>query len=136
MITRVSHITILVRDQDEALAWYTGMLGFEKRVDSVFGPGFRWLTVAPRGQGWPQIVLQQPVPALHGDERAKRLMLLIGQNPGLVLETDDCGRDYQELSRKGVGFTRTPEETPWGIVAGFQDLYANPFELLEPRAWA
>ncbi len=136
MITKLSHITLIVRDQDEALAWYIDKLGFEKRVDSEFGPGFRWLTVAPRGLGWPQIVLQQPLPALHGEERAKRMMLLIGQAATWSLETDDCRKDYEELSRRGVRFTAPPEELPWGILATFTDLYGNPFNLIEPRALA
>src|SRR5258708_1163458 len=50
MITRLTHVTVLVRDQDEALRFYTEKLGFEKRFDVAFGPGARWLTVAPVGQ--------------------------------------------------------------------------------------
>lgn len=135
MITRLSHITIMVRDQDEALAWYTEKLGFEKRVDTVFGSGFRWLTVAAKGQAHPQVVLQKPSPELHG-ERAKQMMALVGQGTMWALETDDCRKDFQELSSRGVRFTSPPEEMPWGIMAVFTDLYGNPFTLLEPRAYA
>lgn len=135
MITRLTHITVFVRDQDEALAWYTEKLGFEKRVDSVFGNGFRWLTVAARGQANPQIVLQKPLPGLHSDG-GKELMRLIGKGAPCVLETDDCEDDHRQLSARGVRFTASPEEMPWGIQAVFSDLYGNPFVLVEPRALA
>lgn len=135
MITRISHITLLVRDQDEALAWYTGKLDFEKRVDTVFDRGFRWLTVAPRGQAHPQIVLQKPVPELHG-EGWKELMRHVGLGTACVLETDDCRRDYRELSARGVKFTGAPQDMFWGVQAVFSDLYGNPFVLVEPRGFA
>ncbi len=135
MIVRISHVTILVRDQDEALAWYTGKLGFEKRADTVFGSGLRWLTVAPKGQPHPQIVLQKPMPELHR-ERAKEMDALVGEGTMWALETEDCRKAFAELSSRGVRFTSPPEEMPWGITAVFTDLYGNPFMLLEPRAYA
>lgn len=135
MITKISHITVLVRDQDEALAWYRDKLGFEKRVDSLFGPDLRRLTVAPKGQSGPQIVLQKPLPDLHGPGW-ERLMERVGRGTELVLESDDCWKDYQELTARGVRFAGAPEESAWGIQALFADLYGNPIVLLEPRAFA
>lgn len=135
MITRLSHITVLVRDQDEALSWYVDTLGFEKRVDEVVSPDVRFLTVAPRGQAGPQIVLERPMPELHGKEW-KEIVGRIGTAAAVILETDDCRKDHRELSVRGVQFSGPPMETPRGIVAVFRDLYGNSFMLLEPRAFA
>lgn len=133
MITRLSHITLPVRDQDEALAWYVEKLGFEKRVDEAFGSGLRWLTIAPKGQAWPQIVLQELLPETQGESPQQAFLV---RGAAWVLETDDCRKDYQELAARGVKFTSRPEEMPWGIQAFFLDLYGNAFVLVEPRAWA
>ena len=73
MITKLGHVTILVRDQDEALEFYTEKLGLEKRTDVPFGPGMRWLTVAPKGQREVAIVLQQP--GGYHDEATRKAML-------------------------------------------------------------
>jgi len=71
MITKLGNVTILVRDYDEALAWYTQDLGLEKRKDETFGPGARWVTVRPREQKDLAIALQKPEPAMHGADRAQ-----------------------------------------------------------------
>lgn len=128
MIKRLTHITIAVRDQDEALKWYTQKLGFAKKHDereSIPGfrlPGFRWLTVSPNGQESPEIVL------LKAQDGAA-----VGRGTMWVLEVDDCSTTYEELRARGVTFRSAPEEAPWGVSAVFEDLYGNPFHLLEPR---
>jgi predicted enzyme related to lactoylglutathione lyase len=133
MITKLTHVTILVRDQDEALRWYSEKLGFEKRADEIFGPGSRWLTVGPKGQKDLEIVLQKPDPAMHGKELANKLQKRIGQGIIWVLHTDNCRKDYETLQSRGVKFVSPPEEMPWGVSAVFEDLYGNPFNLVEPR---
>ena len=133
MITRLAHVTILVRDQEEALGWYTEKLGFEKRSDATFGPGARWLTVAPKGQKELEIVLRKPDPALHGEKRAETLMARIGQATTWVLDTDDCHKTYETLRSRGVKFLGPPHEESYGIVALFEDLYGNVFDLIERR---
>jgi hypothetical protein len=70
MSVRLGNVTILVRDYDEALKFYTEVLGFEKRSDEKFGPGARWVTVGSPGQGV-QIILQKPEPAMQGEENAR-----------------------------------------------------------------
>lgn len=133
MITKLIRVTILVRDQDEALAYYTEKLGLEKRADIVFGPGVRWLTVAPRDQEELEIVLQKPEVALHGDEGVKEMLVRVGQGTTWVFQADDCRKTYQELISRGVKFVSTPQEQMYGIEAIFEDLYGNIFSLLEPR---
>jgi predicted enzyme related to lactoylglutathione lyase len=126
-------VTILVRDQEEALTWYIEKLGFEKRADQMFGPDMRWLTVAPKEQTDLEILLQKPVVALHGESGVQELLERVGENTTWVLQTDDCRNTFEELEARGVHFTSEPEVMPWGISAVFEDLYGNPFNLLEPR---
>lgn len=132
MITHLIRVTILVRDQDEALRFYTEALGFEKRADVSFGPAARWLTVAPPQQGELEIVLQLPDPALHGEEEARRMLERVGQAPTWVLSTDDCQGDYARLVERGVTFTSSPQQQPYGLEAVFLDLYGNSYSLLQP----
>ncbi len=133
MITKLMRVTILVKDQEAALAWYTEKLGFEKRADQVFGPAHRWLTVAPKEQQELEIVLLQPNPKMQGEAGAKELTNRVGQNPAWVLATDDCRGDYDVLVSRGVEFVSSPEDLPWGVSAVFVDLYGNSFNLLQPR---
>ena len=77
MFTRLERVTILVRDQDEALSFYTEKLGLEKREDVEFAPGMRWLTVAPGDQKELEIVLQQPG-SWHDEEATKKMQEGVG----------------------------------------------------------
>ena len=118
-IERIACITVAVRDQDEALHWFTEKLGFEKRLDRP-GPGIRFLTVSPRNQPDLQVILASWFPE-H-----------IGKNPTAVLYTDDCRKTYEELKGRGVVFSEAPEQRPFGLQAIFKDLYGNSYALLEP----
>lgn len=129
MITKVLRITLVVRNQDEALSFYTEKLGFKKRSDQSMGP-MRWLTVSPKNDNQIEIVLQ-PLDWFQGAER-ERLSALVGQNPTLVLQVDDCRRTYEELNKCGVEFDRPPEQRPYGLEALARDLYGNSLVLLEP----
>ena len=120
-IDRVSTVTIAVADQDEALAWYTEMLGFEKKMD-VRSPQFRWLTVAPPQQVDVEFLLASWFP-----DR-------VGKNATWVLSTRDCRGGYEELKAKGVEFSQKPEIRPWGIEAIFADLYGNKYALVQESA--
>ena len=134
MITKLIRITVYVRDEEEALKFYTEKLGLEKRADVPFGPGARWLTVAPKEQKELEIVLQKPNPLLHGAEFAKELEARIGHGTTGVFSTDDCQKTYETLRSRGVKFVSPPEDQPYGLQAVFEDLYGNSFVLLEPRA--
>jgi uncharacterized glyoxalase superfamily protein PhnB len=122
-IDRFACITVAVRDQDDALKWFTEVLGFQKRVDMP-GPGIRFLTVAPRSQPDLQVILASWFPA-H-----------VGKNPTAVLHTDDCRKTYEELRERGVEFTEAPQQRPFGLQSVFKDLYGNSYALLEPGRFA
>jgi uncharacterized glyoxalase superfamily protein PhnB len=130
MITHLARVTILVSDQNEALNFYTEKLGFEKRADMPMG-ATRWLTVSPAGQRDLEIVLQQPDPAMHGEEGAQRMLERIGQNATWVLATDDCQGDYERLSALGVRFASPPQRQMYGTEAVLLDLYGNSYSLLQ-----
>jgi predicted enzyme related to lactoylglutathione lyase len=133
MSVRLTMVTILVRDYDEALKFYTEVLGFEKRYDEKMGPEARWLTVAAPGQDV-QIVLQKPEPALHGEEHARKMTERIGQSPTWVMGTDDCRKTYELYSSRGVRFSEPPKEVQWGVQAVFKDLYGNSYALVQAHA--
>jgi catechol 2,3-dioxygenase-like lactoylglutathione lyase family enzyme len=129
MINKIIRITLLVRNQDEALRFYTEKLGFEKRTDLTMAPGQRWLTVASKGDQQVEIVLQPP-DWFEGTTREDHLAQ-VGKNPTLVFQVDDCRRIYAELRQKGVEFASPPENLPYGIQAVAKDLYSNDLVLLE-----
>ncbi len=130
MITKLTLVTILVPNQEEALQWFTETLGLKKIQDASFGPGARWLVVAPPGQNDFGIVLQTPLPALHGEERAREMMQQVGKGTTWVFRADNLQQTYEELSTKGVKFINPPTKQPWGNQAIFVDPYGNRYALM------
>jgi len=131
MITRLGSVTILVPDQEEALRFYTEILGFEKRQDdSKTMPGFRWLTVAPKGDDV-EIVLAKPGPPMQDKETTEGMLKHVGRSSHhdnftiRVFQTDDCQRTYETWCSKGVKFVSEPRKRPYGVEAIFEDLYGN-----------
>lgn len=120
MIKIDPHIQLTVRDQDEALAFYTDKLGMEVRIDAP-QPGFRWLTVGPAEQPEVAIVLA----AANGQ----------GKSGGgtLFLASDDALADCKELEARGVEFVQPPTEEQYGISAGFRDPSGNYIRLSQGR---
>src|SRR4051812_22112408 len=138
---KLSTAQLWVHDQDEALAFYTQKLGFEVRSDvtlAEFGD-FRWLTVGPPGQDDLAIVLMaipgEPVMDAETAEQVRTLMAK-GFAGTMFLTTDDCRASYEELKSRGVEFTETPEERPYGIDAGFHDPSGNSIRLTQVRELA
>jgi len=122
-ISKLTHVTIIVRNQDEALAWYQDKLGFEVATDDATTiPGSRWLTVSPKDQKDLEIVLF---------EAGEREQAWVGQGTLWVLATDDCAKMCDELAAKGVNIVSPPQQRPWAIMATFEDLYGNPFNLMQ-----
>ena len=119
-IERISTITIAVKDQDEALRWFTEKLEFEKRLDSSV-PGTRWLTVAPKKQKEVQFLLACWFPEY------------VGKNAPWVVDTCDCRKSYETLKGRGVKFDQEPKERPYGIEAVFQDLCGNKYVLVQHK---
>jgi catechol 2,3-dioxygenase-like lactoylglutathione lyase family enzyme len=135
MITKHSHSTVYVIDQDRAKAFYTEKLGFEVRDDARMGD-FRWLTVAPKTQPDACIVLMPIAPGpTMTDKHAAMLKELVsaGMIGGGVLETDNCRRDYDELKQRGVEFADEPREQPYGIAAILKDDSGNYYSLTQSR---
>ena len=133
---KIATAQVWVHDQDEALEFYTKKLGMEVRQDVTMAElgNFRWLTVGPVGQDDVAIVLMAiPGPPVMDDETAKEVATLMGKGfAGTVfLTTDDCQASYEDLRARGVEFTETPEERPYGIDAGFRDPSGNSFRLTQ-----
>jgi len=129
--TQLAVISVLVKDQDEALHFYTDLLGLEKRVDVTYGPGLRLLTVASRGQKKPEIALARPDAALHSPEHLHEVMSHCGQGKPWIFATDDCRKAYEMLLSRGVRFVREPTRELYGVEALFEDPSGNTFSLLE-----
>lgn len=131
MITGVSVVTVIVRDQEEALQFYTETLGFQKKADMRLGPdGPRWVSVVPASGDGPELTLFNPR-AFMPPVAAEEMLQLIGKVPGLVLGTDDCRQTVRELAGRGVTIVREPEDRPYGVEAVFADLYGNHFVLVQ-----
>jgi catechol 2,3-dioxygenase-like lactoylglutathione lyase family enzyme len=135
---RISTAQLWVHDQDEALAFYTEKLGMEVRADVTLPEmgDFRWLTVSPPGQDDMAIVLMAiPGPPMMDEETTRQVEELMAKGfAGTVfLTTDDCRADYERLKARGVEFTETPEERPYGIDSGFRDPSGNSIRLTEVK---
>jgi catechol 2,3-dioxygenase-like lactoylglutathione lyase family enzyme len=131
MISKVIRITLVVRDQNEALQYYTEKLGLEKRADMPMGADTRWLTVAAKDQRDLEIVLQPP-DWFHGPEREQHAAM-VGKNPTIVFSVDDCRHTCTMLQERGLEFVSFPEDLPYGVQAVAKDLYGNDLVFLEPR---
>jgi catechol 2,3-dioxygenase-like lactoylglutathione lyase family enzyme len=139
MITRQSHTSVFVLDQDSAKAFYTEKLGFDLVMDFSMGEdfegsgaGFRWLTVSVPGQPDLQLILSSCSMGRSPEEAEKLRALVAGGAMGVgVLATDDCQRTYEELSTKGVTFLAPPTERPYGIEATLRDDSGNMISLTQ-----
>lgn len=133
---KIGSTQLWVHDQDEALAFYTQKLGMEVRSDVTIAEygDFRWLTVGPVGQPEVGITLMAiPGPPVMDDDTAEQVRALVakGFSGTVFLETDDVRASYEELKGRGVEFTETPEERPYGIDSGFRDPSGNSFRLTQ-----
>jgi len=126
-MAHIAAFSLLVRDYDEAIAFYVGKLGFELSEDADRGGGKRWVRVTPRG-GQTSLLLAR---AVTDAQRAA-----IGNQSGgrvwLFLETEDFDRDHAAFLAAGVHFRETPRREDYGVVAVFEDLYGNAWDLIEP----
>lgn len=129
MNQRIVQLTVVVRDYDEAIAFYTGKLGFELIEDTVMSETKRWVVVKPRGEGSCSLLLAKAA----NDEQQKAVGNQTGGRVFLFLYTDDIKRDYTNLIANEVKIVRELEEQPYGTVAVFADLYGNFWDLIEPK---
>lgn len=132
---KIANAQFWVHDQDEALAYYVRILGWEVRADVTMEEwGFRWLVVGPAGQDDVGLVLM-PIPGapmLDADSSAQ-LAELVAKGAGgtLFLETGDCQAAYDELSARGVIFNDPPTAQPYGIDTSFRDPSGNNVRLTQ-----
>jgi|SRR5215468_5954878 len=125
----LGHIALVVRNYDEALSFYTEVLGFELIEDSDLGGGKRWVLVSPPGSRGASLLLAQAATP----EQASRIGNQTGGRVFLFLHTDDFWRDYKLLQSRNVKFVRDPKEELYGTVAVFADLYGNLWDLIQRR---
>ena len=128
----VQVVGLYVRDQDEALAFYVGKLGFRVHTD-VRNGDYRWLTVQPPEQPSFQLGLFAPGPPVHDAATAQTLRAVVakGAMPPLVLSVADCRAAYDRLLAKGVEFTQEPVERYGNVDAGFRDPSGNGWKMIQ-----
>ncbi|MBB5925537.1 VOC family protein [Streptomyces echinatus] len=128
---RVALVTLVVREYDEAIRFYTEALGFRLAEDAPRPDGSRWVVVEPGGDDHGTGLLLAR--AKDEDQRA-RAGDQTGGRVGFFLHTDDFARDHARMAAAGVTFLEEPRHEPYGTVAVFQDLYGNRWDLLQPAA--
>jgi catechol 2,3-dioxygenase-like lactoylglutathione lyase family enzyme len=124
----LAHVTFLVRDYDEALAFFTESLGFRVVEDSPLPGNKRWLVVAPPGSRSTNLLLAQAATP----EQQEQVGHQAGSRVFLFLHTDDFWRDYRLMQAANVKFLEQPRDESYGTVAVFEDLYGNKWDLLQP----
>jgi lactoylglutathione lyase len=129
MRRRIGLITLVVNDYDKAISFYVHKLGFTLREDAALSAEKRWVVVSPAHDAETAILLARAVQPRQASE--------IGDQTGgrvfLFLETDDFWRDFDALSGKGVHFLENPRTEPYGVVAVFEDLYGNRWDLIQRK---
>jgi catechol 2,3-dioxygenase-like lactoylglutathione lyase family enzyme len=130
LVTRtIALVTLVVRDYDEALAFFTEALRFEVVEDTMLGGGKRWVVVAPPGsQGASLLLAQAAMP-----EQAAHVGNQTGGRVAFFLHTDDFWRDYRHMQARGVRFAEQPRHEPYGEVVVFFDLYGNKWDLVQRK---
>jgi catechol 2,3-dioxygenase-like lactoylglutathione lyase family enzyme len=132
MPQHIAHVSVLVRDYDEAISFFTRSLGFKLIEDTPStdrqGRDKRWVLVAPPNSAGTNLVLAKA----SNEEEDARIGNQTGGRVLLFLHTDDFWRDYRTMTANGVKFLREPKTEPYGTVAVFEDLYGNRWDLLQP----
>ena len=124
---KIGHVTLLVKDFDEALTFYVEKMGFQKCRDDKFAEDMRWVTVSPKDQ--PDLELTFVL--ADTEEKLKALGKQAGDHVFMTVQTDDCKRDYETMKAKGVKFFGEPRKQMWGTEVVFEDIYGNLFDLIQ-----
>lgn len=125
----VATISLLVREYDEAIAFYRDRLGFALVEDTALGGDKRWVVVAPEGGRGARILLAKA----EGEAQQSAIGNQAGGRVMFFLETDDFEGTYGAMMDKGVTFLETPRHEAYGSVVVFADLYGNKWDLIEPK---
>ena len=128
-MARLAAVSLLVRDYDEAIAFFVGKLNFALAEDTDMGGGKRWVRVTPKG-GQASLLLARATT----DAQRAAVGKQAGDRVWLFLETDDFARDHAAFMAAGVVFREAPRHEPYGVVAVFEDLYGNAWDLIQPTA--
>ena len=129
MAQRIALISLVVREYDEAIRFFTQILRFTLTEDTPLSEGKRWVTVSPPGTKGSALLLARA----STPEQEERIGDQTGGRVAFFLQTDNFRRDYHEMLAHGVRFVETPREEPYGTVAVFFDLYENKWDLLQLR---
>jgi catechol 2,3-dioxygenase-like lactoylglutathione lyase family enzyme len=135
MFKAITITSIFVLDQDEALDFYVGKLGFEVHTDEDLG-FMRWLEVSVPGDPGRSILLERPGPPAHDEATAEQVRELVTKGAGggwIGLSTDDIHTTYEELRAKGVEFIDAPTERPYGTDCGLRDPFGNAIRINQPK---
>ena len=125
--TGLTLVTLVVRDYDEAIAWFTKCLRFTLLEDTPLGGGKRWVRIGAGGSG-AALLLAKAV----GDQQAEAIGNQTGGRVGFFLTVPDFDEMFAHMQRCGAAFEGTPRSEPYGTVIVFQDLYGNRWDLLGP----
>ena len=123
----LGHVALVVRDYDEAIDFYTKALNFRLIEDTRLSEDKRWVLVSPPGSRGSNLLLARAA----NPEQESRIGNQTGGRVFLFLHTDDFWRDYREMTERKIKFVRPPSEEEYGIVAVFEDLYGNLWDLLQ-----
>lgn len=129
MAQYITYVTLVVKDYDEAIKFYTEKLDFELVEDTILSEVKRWVLISPKGPGACCLLLAKAAVA----EQVKCIGNQTGGRVFLFLHTDDFWHDYFAMQGKGVKFTREPVEETYGTVAVFEDLYGNLWDLIQTK---
>lgn len=130
MKQHIAHIALVVKDYDEAIAFYTQKLNFRLLEDTQLTPEKRWVRVAPPGTEECSLLLARAA----NEKQEQSIGNQTGGRVFLFLYTDDFWRDYDQMVERGIQFVREPSVEPHGTVAVFEDLYGNLWDFIEPTA--
>jgi len=136
MIKNITHSSVYVLDQDDALDFYVQKLGLEVKTDADLG-FMRWLTVNVPGDPEREILLEKPGPPAMDEAAAEQVRDLLTKGAlglGFILQTDDCQKTYEELKAKGVEFTQEPVERFYGTDCALRDPFGNHIRIGQPAA--
>ena len=123
----IGQLALVVRDYDEAIAWFTTALRFQLLEDTPLGGAKRWVRVAPPGGRGAALLLARAATP----EQESRIGNQTGGRVFLFLETDDCRREHAAMRARGVRFIEEPRDEPYGTVVVFEDLYGNRWDLVQ-----
>jgi predicted enzyme related to lactoylglutathione lyase len=128
---KIMVVTLVVTNQTRSLDFFTEKVGFEKKSDYTTPGGYRYVTVAPKGDGL-EVALWEVGSAADPSQKEVSKNWSPGRSPPIIIRVPDCRKSHHEMSARGVEFLQPPLEHPWGTSATFKDPDGNLFSLNQP----